>query len=312
MGRKPSKVLSRPLLSEFVVIVTMCFLRCARDGVDFVSRAFDPRTRAGQYRGLGFITPLPRELWNLIKSFNGFDIVRASSFDAASSLLALQRSEEIDWSVVDLPERFLFYNFDTVEVFPLASMEVIELPPGTTRNRVIDDSNPRITRNIAEVGVVFTEDERVTLAHSRHIAQKFFLDVDASGSDPFVTADKGDDGTHGQSGVRESMVASFPDELPDNDFSRADDPDDDVVTKFTLFQQAFRDKGVDVASTVGRELTTMASLVRGLPVDTGEIAWLEQMVKAGIDARRALEKTLVAQASDLDKSADDLVHLQGT
>lgn len=82
-------------VSEFIVIATMCFLRCARDGVDFVSRAFDPRIRTGLDNRLGILTPLPKDLRGLIMSFNVFHIVRASSFDVALSLLELQRTAEI-------------------------------------------------------------------------------------------------------------------------------------------------------------------------------------------------------------------------
>lgn len=83
-------------VSEFAVIATMCgFLRAARHGVDFVSRAFDPRLKRVQNAGLGIITLIPDDLVDTIERMKIFHIVRASDYDAALSFIALRRSTSV-------------------------------------------------------------------------------------------------------------------------------------------------------------------------------------------------------------------------
>lgn len=187
-------------------------------------------------------------------------------------------------------------------------MDVADLPASTPRKRNVDGAVMRLTRTLPAVAVVFAVEERATLAHNRLLAQKFFFDVDGTGSNSFATAS--DRFQSASEADRGSIVVQLPDESADNDFVPASDPADNVVVTFTAFQQACRDKGVDVPSTVGRALTAMTLLVREPARDSNEIARLERELKVAVDGREAAEKALALRTSALEQTTADVVSIE--
>lgn len=105
-------------LLEFVVITPMCFLRCAREGIYFVRRVFDTRIWSTQEERLGIFKHLRSDIMGQIMSFDVFNFVHATYFDAAASLMALKGASEVDWTGTELPNPFLLYRFNTGKVLP--------------------------------------------------------------------------------------------------------------------------------------------------------------------------------------------------
>lgn len=68
------------VLSKFVIIATMYFLHCARDGIYLIIRALYPRIRSNQEDRLGILTTLTSDLKGKLISFDVFHNVRTTSF----------------------------------------------------------------------------------------------------------------------------------------------------------------------------------------------------------------------------------------
>lgn len=67
-------------LFEFVVINTMYFRRCARDGIYFVNQAFDLRIKAAEQDLLGILTRFAADLKEQIILFEVFNIFASLLF----------------------------------------------------------------------------------------------------------------------------------------------------------------------------------------------------------------------------------------
>lgn len=164
-----SNVLFNIALSEFVVSAFLRFLMAASEGI-ICTKGGDPRLSAcvvtegpptvpepslfggGEtpptpLASTGCLMPLPRKVCDAISHFGVFPIVAGTRFDAGRSLLALERSCEVPWAVVDncgafgQNSPFLAYDFNSGAVRPVPAaggLPSVAVPTCPRRARLDD------------------------------------------------------------------------------------------------------------------------------------------------------------------------------
>lgn len=136
----------------------MCFLLAVRDDV-LSSRALDPR----MVLDLGVLVVLSSDLRQLIDDIGLSSIVEASSFDPVLSYVAYYRSEEVEWSTVDLSDPFTSYDFGAGRVHPLPE-EVVSSRKHAHGHRFSD-------RLLSSVPVCYREGPSQTLGKAVRFVQ---------------------------------------------------------------------------------------------------------------------------------------------